>query len=88
MEIIGSSNVVLLRLGGSCQCSSDDLVSRMDHVRAVALIIEEMGCKPPHVATDKTDIDQVWKYFPLCSSTGENRGAICRGRTFDNHRAR
>ncbi|URE05950.1 hypothetical protein MUK42_30712 [Musa troglodytarum] len=28
-------------------------------VKAVALIIEEMGCKPPHVATDKTDIDQL-----------------------------
>ena len=25
--------------------------------------------------------------FPLCSSTGENREAICRGRTFDDHRA-
>ncbi|THU67798.1 hypothetical protein C4D60_Mb05t28480 [Musa balbisiana] len=63
MEIVGPSNVVLLRLGGSCQCSSDDLVLRIDHLRAVALIIEEMGCKPPHIATDKIDIDQVWKSF-------------------------
>ncbi|KAJ8503965.1 hypothetical protein OPV22_004851 [Ensete ventricosum] len=53
------SNVVLLRLRGSCQCFADDLLLRMDHQRAVALIIEEMGCRPLHIATYEIDIDQV-----------------------------
>lgn len=66
MEIVGPSNVVLLRLGGSCQCSSDDLVLRIDHLRFCLVLNLVLLASWLSLVLGGWDVDNVSLFFFLC----------------------